>query len=626
MIEGSFAVTYIGNLLLFFSLFFSVVSIRFVRLVFTLLTSCLLLLVYGYIVSDFSILNVYLNSSTNTPLLYKVSSVWASSDGSMLFFVWMLSLYNFIYTYVKNKELQRVTLEIQSFICALFVLFVLLAANPFQANHLITDEGLGLNPLLQDSALAIHPPILYFGYTGSSIIFSLVLAYCYNYPNKLNIAQLIKPWVLLSWSFLTLGIGLGSWWAYRELGWGGFWFWDPVENISLIPWLLGLALLHTVNLTIKRNILYHWVILLSIMIFVVSLVGTFSIRSGFLNSIHAFAGDIDGIKYMMVILILIAISGIASYINFYKHCDKGSICSGTLLSYENALLLNNCFLVTATIAISIGVLYPVLMEYFTSTAVIIPGLYYNNILKKILLPFLLLWIVGTQLAVKSNKSAIINHFISFSTSMIIVISLYNGNVIISLLLLLSIWLLISMLISYVININLFTISLSCSLLLARRLGKSYYAMLFAHCGAAILIVGIICMSQFSLQKEKYMQIDEDIKIGRYNLKLESVKAEGTQNYTSIKAIFNVNNSFSLTPEMRFYTVEKQIAADVDIHRDFLSDIYIVISEIDEQLGVGVQVYYNYCLNLVWLGVLLMSIAGVLAIIGARNNMKKGKVL
>ena len=621
MIEGSavLPVVDIGNILLISSLVISALSsARALYLSFLLISSSVLLLVYGYITSDFSLASIYSSSDINTPIAYKISGLLSTSEGSMLFFTWLICLYRTIYLKFVNieKSYKQVTLEIQSIIYFLFLLFVLIASNPFQKNILVTEQGLGLNPLLQDVAFTIHPPILYIGYVGISIIFSMAIAYCYK-PN-VNLAQAMRPWVLSSWSFLTLGIGLGSWWAYRELGWGGFWFWDPVENISLIPWLLTLALLHAISAATKYHILDRWLVFLSMITFVISIIDTFITRSGLLNSVHSFADGSDQIYYMLILVVIISCGSLLSYVIFYRSYQDNSPHAVSLLSCETSILLSNFFLVISAIAVFIGIIYPILNEYFNENALILTPSYYNAVLSKILIPFLCLWIIGPQLMMR--KHVVIKNIIASALSFIIAIILCDNNF---LLLFLTFWLIFSILISYFYKIQLFTIPLSSSLQLAYNLHKSYYAMLLAHIGSAAFILGILFFVQFSLEKEQYMNINDVISIGKYDVKLEKVFIKEENNYNALTAQFNVNNSLYLTPEIRFYTTEDQSAAEAAIQHDFLSDLYIVISEIDEKLGLGVQVHYNSCINLIWLGIILTFLGGIIGM--TRNNNSSSSV-
>ncbi len=576
-------------------------SIRWLYLSFFLLSCSIVGLAYAYLISDFSILSIYNSSAINTPTLYKIFGLLSTSEGSMLFFTWLLCLYRTAYaTFIKIEK--NIALEVQSIIYAIFLLFVIFASNPFQKNIIAIDDGAGLNPLLQDVAFAIHPPVLYIGYVGTSVIFALAIAYCYK--PSFNIASAMRPWILLSWSFLTLGIGLGSWWAYRELGWGGFWFWDPVENISLIPWLLTLGLLHTTSLARKHQSVNMWLVLLGIITFTISIIDTFITRLGILESVHSFASNSGQTYYMLIITLLIIGGSIISYGIFCKNYQQAY--SEHFSFSENCLLLNNFFLVTSALAIFVGIVYPLLNT--TETLLITPS-YYNSVLKKILLPFLCIWIIGPQIT--REKQIVVKNILSIVLAFTITFIFFGENF---LLFFLNWWLLFSLIISYFHRVHFTSLSIYTILYQMFNLPKSYYAMFLAHLGAAILLLGVLSFSEFSIETEKYMQINDSIELKHYNLKLEKVFLLEKDNYSALSARFNINNSFYLTPEIRFYPSEGQSTAEVAIHNNLLSDLYIVISELDEKLGVGVQVHYNAYIKLIWVGVLLMFLGGIVGLI------------
>ncbi len=589
----------LGNILLFFSFLLPLISALLVYASFFCVSSAVFLLVYAYLVSDFSLFSVYHNSSSSTSLLYKLSGLWSDSKGSLLLFVWGLSLYSVLYRLFGGEggEHKQVTLYVQSFIVALFTLFLIFCDNPFEINKLVVQEGLGLNPLLQDGAMVVHPPILYVGYVGFSIVFSIATAHCFC-PVKFSIGKVIKPWLLFAWSFLTIGIGIGAWWAYRELGWGGFWFWDPVENISVLPWMLALALLHAILLTEKNKALEHWTIFLSMFIFIICILGTFLVRSGVLNSVHAFADGKENFLYMLILLVMLVVIGVSSYVQF---CFKYKVEVGhNFSSYENSILISNFFFFLSSMAVLVGIFYPVLAQYFQVVAVTIPPSYYNNVLQKILLPFMLLWIVGPQLIIRENL--IRNNCLAIFISALVSAFFYTGDFLSFVLVYLSLLLFFLLFISYFSQI-----------LVRKKLCHSYYAMFFAHLGGAMLIFSIVCNAYFSSEKEENMQIGQSLEIERFRLKLERVFVKERENYKALIAMFHVNNSFYLMPEVRVYYVEEQSTAETAIYHDFLSDVYVVISEIDKDLGIGVQVHYNKFINLIWLSVLLIALGGLIGL-------------
>ncbi len=535
----------------------------------------------------------------------------------MLLFLWTLSLYNLLYSRFASKEAlgANTTLIVQSALCSIFSLFVILMSNPFQLNPVRVSEGLGLNPLLQDVALVIHPPILYMGYVGFSVIFSIAVSYCYN-SDKMSIVKEIKPWLLFTWSVLTLGIGLGAWWAYRELGWGGFWFWDPVENISLLPWLIGLALIHVIGVSGKSKILDLWVIFLSMLTFIVIVVGTFLVRSGVLNSVHSFAENPEQSMYAVIIVLLISVFAITSYVILCKNYTTKAVSGDRMTLYQGSLILNNVLVIIFTCVIIAGLFYPLFAQYFQSLALIIPPSYYDSVLKKIMLPFLLLWIIGPQLSLRKN--IIQDNIVPCLCAMIFILCVEVHSTIISCLLFLNVWLLSYLVFSQVSKLAcLSTLNPLKILRSITGINRSFYAMFVSHFGCALLVLSIILNSTFSIMEEKYLNVGDSLVVDRYKLTLKTVFVEEESNYKSLKAILKVNNSFELSPEIRFYTVEEQNTPEVAIYHGLISNLYVVVSEFDSKLGLGVQVHYNKAINLIWASVILI-------IIGATLNIRKKK--
>ena len=338
-------------------------NFSFFQLLFTNLSFIILLL--GYLFSDFSLINVYENSHTTKPLLYKISGVWGNHEGSLLLWINVLVLFSYFFlikNFGINKKFQLLTLVFQNFLILGFFIFLFITSNPFNKIFPIPLEGLGLNPILQDPALAIHPPLLYLGFVGSSIYFSAALASLISNFNGKQFALVVKPWILLSWIFQTLGILVGSIWAYYELGWGGYWFWDPVENSSLIPWFLMTALFHSILVLQKKNGIYLWVIILSILTFTMSVTGTFLVRSGILNSVHTFASDPTRGLYILIFLCIMIFSSIFI---FYKYANAEET-KFQIFSKEFFILMNNWFMTFFLITVLIGTVYPIFLEVLTN--------------------------------------------------------------------------------------------------------------------------------------------------------------------------------------------------------------------------------------------------------------------
>ncbi len=415
--------------------------LSFYQLAFSVLS--FLILLVGYIFSDFSMINVYENSHTTKPLFYKISGVWGNHEGSLLLWINILVLFSFLFLFLnnnKNKKFRILTLIIQNLLISIFFIFLLTNSNPFSKIFPIPNEGMGLNPILQDPILAIHPPLLYLGFVGSSIYFSAALAALLSQVEARSFAISIKPWVSISWFFQTVGILAGSIWAYYELGWGGFWFWDPVENSSLMPWFLMTALLHSVLVLERRIGLYSWVIILSILTFTMSVVGTFLVRSGILNSVHTFANDPSRGLFILTFLILMVFSSIFIFFK-YAPVEKKNY---KIFTKEFFILINNWFMIFFLTVVLIGTLYPVFLDTLFGTKISVGPPYYNFILAPFLIPLLFLMTSGPKHKwITPEVKKIFNFalFISFVLFLIIFLFIKNeSNFLLNIILLFSLYL------------------------------------------------------------------------------------------------------------------------------------------------------------------------------------------
>ncbi len=429
---------------------FSILQLIFANLSF-------LVLLLGYLFSDFSMENVYENSHTAKPLLYKISGVWGNHEGSLLLWINVLVLFSFLF-FVKNirtdKKFLLTTQIFQNIIILGFFIFLLTTSNPFNRIFPIPQEGLGLNPILQDPALAIHPPLLYLGFVGSSIYFSAALSSLISKFGGKNFAMVSKPWVLVSWLFQTMGILVGSIWAYYELGWGGYWFWDPVENSSLIPWFLMNALFHSILVLEKRNGIYLWVIVLSILTFTMSVTGTFLVRSGILNSVHTFANDPTRGLYILIFLTAMMLSSI--YI-FYKYAPTENR-SFNFFTKEFSILINNWFMSFFLITVLIGTVYPIFLEVLTSQKISIGPPYYNKVLAPFLIPVLFIMAYGPRTGWISSKPLPIKNilfvlFLSLLTTLIIIYIVNHRDFLTSILLVASVYLILQNLGDFLKNLK-----------------------------------------------------------------------------------------------------------------------------------------------------------------------------
>jgi len=621
----------LGNFALWLSLFFAISqffvsksnNLKLIKIsVNGLLISSLIsffLLMFSYVVSDFSVLNVFQNSHTTKPLLYKISGVWGNHEGSMLLWILVLTIFNFFIFRLYNKnnfKLLSKTLETQAFITIGFVLFTIITSNPFERINPIPENGLGFNPILQDPALAIHPPLLYIGYVGLSAAFSLSVATLnLNNNEKIPWYTYMKTFVLAAWIFLTIGIALGSIWAYYELGWGGWWFWDPVENASFMPWLLSTALLHSLITVEKKKSLKTWVLLLSILAFLLSVVGTFLVRSGILTSVHTFALDPSRGVY---ILIFIAILGGYSLILFgtksKKYFDSNYL---TFFSKEGSILINNILMVVVCASVFLGTIYPLLVEIFTNNKISVGEPYYNSTAVPIMIPAILVMGVGPILAWgKEDKSKIFKKILPgillTLIASLIVFLIYRSYSIIGIAgIILAFWIIFN-------NI----------IVLFKKIKNLSLGMSIAHLGVGILILGITGSSVWQKEKIATMKINDEIQIENYNIIFEKVNEINGQNYVAIQGNFLVfdkkkNIITQLKPENRFYPITKIFTTEASIHSNLLRDLYIVLGEGDPNGGWVVKIYFNPLVIWIWIGVLIIFLGGVVSI---NNNVKKLKTL
>ena len=625
----------LGNFALLLSLCFSTLQIvifgkksnysllKFNKIVVNGLLLCSLIsffsLMYSYIVSDFSLLNVFQNSHTTKPLLYKISGVWGNHEGSMLLWILVLTIFNYFIFKLYNKKNSKFiskTLETQALIITGFILFTIFTSNPFEKMIPVQANGLGFNPILQDPALVIHPPLLYIGYVGFSAAFSMSIA-TLSLENSEKIAWHIymKPFVLAAWTFLSIGIALGAVWAYYELGWGGWWFWDPVENASFMPWLLGTALLHSLIIVEKRKSLQAWVLLLSILAFLLSVIGTFLVRSGILTSVHTFALDPSrGIYILTFTALLGGYSLILFGIKSKKYFDNNYF---TFFSKEGSILINNILMVVVCSTVFLGTIYPLLVEALTNNKISVGEPYYNSTVIPIMIPAILVMGIGPILDWgKENKSKTLKKIlpsILLTTIMTIFIFLiYQSYSVIGIVgIILAFWI------------------ISNNLLILIKKNKNYSAgMTIAHLGIGLLILGITGSSIWQEEKITRMKIGSEIKIEKYNIVFEKINEIRASNYVALQGNFLVYNNeknivAKLKPENRFYPVKNNFTTEASIHTNLLRDLYIVLGEGNLNDGWIVRIYYNPLVIWIWIGSLVIFMGGIVSM---NTNLRKLKIL
>ena len=582
----------------------NILSLSFLQLVFVIVS--FLSLIVSFVKSDFSNETVFNNSHTTKPLFYKISGTWGNHEGSLLLWLLVLTLFIFLFLVKSSnqpKKYRILTLLFQQMIIIGFFLFVLITSNPFNYLFPIPKEGLGLNPILQDPALAIHPPILYLGYVGSSIIFSAALAaVTQNYISK-EWAQHIKKWVLVSWVFLSIGIMLGSIWAYYELGWGGFWFWDPVENVSLMPWLTLTALFHCIMVLEKRLALTSWVVILSITTFTLSMCGTFLVRSGILNSVHTFANDpARGIFILTFLFILIFLS-LGIFFIFHKENNKDPS-NFFWLSKETSILINNWFMMYFLSVVLIGTVYPIFLDVIATEKISVGPPFYNKLIVPFLAPFLLFMAFGPKLKWIRSKVENKNLLIVF--------------------LIISIALTFFILKNVTADLLFYTILISAAFFLFFTTLKEIFVKKFnnisqviAHFGFSLFILAILFNNILSSEIITNIKVGEKYTYNNNEIFFEKIENKKESNYNFIIGYFKITNIngkvVKLKPEIRIYNQPIVITSEADIKTTLLEDKFLVMNLVkgDEYFNIRYQV--KPFMIWIWISVLLISLGGLMSL-------------
>ena len=581
-----------------------ILSLTFLQLFFVI--TSFLGLIISFINSDFSNETVFNHSHTTKPLFYKISGTWGNHEGSLLLWLLVLNLFIFLFL-LKSKEQDKnyriLTLLFQQVIIIGFFIFIIKTSNPFNYIFPVPTEGLGLNPILQDPALAIHPPILYLGYVGSSVIFSATLAATsLNYISK-NWAKHIKTWVLWSWIFLTLGILLGSIWAYYELGWGGFWFWDPVENVSLMPWIALTTLLHCILILERRKILTSWVVILSISTFTLSMCGTFLVRSGILNSVHTFANDPERGLYILIFLFCLIFLSLFIFF-FYHKTEDNQKYDFFWLSKESSILVNNWFMMYFLVVILIGTIYPIFLEVINSEKISVGPPFYIKLIIPFLIPFLFAMAIGPKL--KWIKSDIQN---KINLSIFFIISFF-----------LSILIIKNLKVNFLVNTILVTSALYLFLVTSKEFlikGINNLAQNLAHFGFSLLILSILFNNFFSTEVITNLKIGETFKSEKIHITFESIEKKEIKNYSSIIGKININDpkglNQTLEPELRIYNQPNIVTSEADIKTNLFSDKFITMNLVQNQDYFNIRYQIKPFMIWIWLSVLLICSGGLISL-------------
>jgi cytochrome c-type biogenesis protein CcmF len=591
---------------------------------FGLLLVAFLALMNAYVTSDFSVANVVANSHSTKPLLYRISGVWGNHEGSMVLWVLILSLFGAaVAAFGRNlpPTLKANVLAVQASVAVAFCLFILLTSNPFLRIDPPPADGSGLNPILQDPALAFHPPLLYTGYVGFSIAYSFAIAALIEGRLDAAWARWVRPWTLAAWMCLTIGIAMGSWWAYYELGWGGWWFWDPVENASFMPWLAGTALLHSALVMEKRDALKVWTILLAILTFSLSLMGTFLVRSGVLTSVHAFAVDPQRGVFILTIMTLFTGGGLALFALRARDLRQGGIFAP--LSREGALVLNNILLTTACATVLVGTLYPLLLEALTGAKISVGPPYFNLTFVPLMLPLLIALPFGPYLAWKRGDLLGAAQRLLFAAMLAVVVlvialaAFYRGPLLAPFGLALGVFVMAGAASELASRARLGSVPLAEAWRRLKGQPRSHFGTTLAHFGVGLLVVGVVATSAYREERILVMKPGEEVKLAGYSLAFRGVAPATGPNYREEIGLFDVTRAgaaiVKLEPSKRLYDMPPQPTTEAGIHASWRGDLYVVLGDQQKGGGYAVRVYFNPLVRFIWIGALIMFLAGAVSL-------------
>jgi len=592
-------------------------------------------LAHAFVNNDFSVVYVAQHSNSLLPLEYRVAAVWGGHEGSLLLWMLMLTWWAFAVRMLSSQLPENMVARVLGTIGLVafgFLLFILITSNPFDRLLPGAAEGRDLNPLLQDFGLIIHPPLLYMGYVGFSVAFAFAIAALLSGQLDAAWARWSRPWTTAAWCFLTLGIAMGSWWAYYELGWGGWWFWDPVENASFMPWLIGTALVHSLAVTEKRGSFKNWTVLLAISAFSLSLLGTFLVRSGVLTSVHAFATDPR--RGIFILIFLVAVIGSSLALFAWRAPKVGLGGRFALISRESMLLTNNVLLVVACATVLLGTLYPLLIDALALGKISVGPPYFNAVFVPVMTPLLFLMGIGPfanwkQASIPEILRTVRWAFVAAIIVAIAVPLIYgNWSALTALGILLAAWIVFAGAINFVGRVQSTRAGQS-FLSAALKQPRSFFGMHVAHLGIAVFVVGVTMVSSFQDEKDVKMAPGESVDVAGYHFTFNGVKAVEGPNYVAAQGDFDlsVNGKFMLkmTPEKRNYHSSQMPMTEAAIDAGFLRDVYVSLGEpIDRdkpEAEWAVRVYYKPFVDWIWGGCLLMACGGLLAMLDRRYRIK-----
>jgi len=595
----------------------AIVNLAFVALAFAGLMTL-------YVGSDFSVLNVFENSHSAKPLIYKITGVWGNHEGSMLLWVLVLALFSALVAAFGGNlptRLRANVLGVQGLIAVAFLLFILTTSNPFLRLTPAPAEGRDLNPILQDFGLAVHPPLLYLGYVGFSVSFSFAVAALVEGKIDAAWARWVRPWTLAAWVFLTLGIAMGSYWAYYELGWGGFWFWDPVENASILPWLAGTALLHSALVVEKRDALKIWTVLLAILAFSMSLLGTFLVRSGVLTSVHAFATDPTRGVFILAILAFFIGGSLALFAWRAPELKPGGIFAP--ISREGALVLNNLLLTAAAATVLTGTLYPLALEAITGEKISVGAPFFNRTVGPLMLLLLVLMPFGPLLAWKRGDALGAAQRLVFAGGIALaaVLLLYltaGGSLIAAIGLFVAVFAIVGAITEFAERVLLFRVSAGESFARAIGLPRAAYGSIFAHAGIGLALLGVVAESNWSSERIVALEPGEQVSIGSFDLRYTGISRREGPNWIDAVGRFEVRRGGVTVavsePAKRVYLARGMPTTEASIHTFGLGQLYVTINDpVPESGRVSARIYWKPLVLLIWLGPVLMAIGGVLSL-------------
>jgi cytochrome c-type biogenesis protein CcmF len=597
----------------------------------TLVVLAFVALMHAYLISDFSVENVFENSHSAKPILYKISGVWGNHEGSMVLWVLILSIFGAAVALFGNNlplELKSRVLAIQGSIGFAFLLFIVLTSNPFTRLDPPPIEGNGLNPILQDPALAFHPPFLYTGYVGLSVAFAFSVAALIDGKVDAAWARWVRPWTLAAWMFLTIGIAMGSWWAYYELGWGGWWFWDPVENASFMPWLVATALIHSATVVEKRNALKIWTILLSILAFSLSLIGTFLVRSGVLTSVHAFAVDPQRGVFILGILCVFIGGALVLFAWRAPMLKPGGLFAP--VSREGGLVVNNLLLCTALAAVFIGTLYPLALETLTGAKISVGPPYFNLTFGPIILPLLMLIPLGPLLTWKrADVLGVLQRLwgaaaIALLVAVAVLAIRQRGPWLAPFGVALGFWIVAGSLAELSQRLQLFSSPLRQSWARLTGLPRSALGMTLAHAGLGIMVIGIAAITAWKEEHIVVMKSGERLPVAGYEVQFLGETPLTGPNYTGTVGQFLVTRGGSevakLDSEKRQFQPRSMDTTEVGLHQTLAGDLYIVMGDKMNDGGRAMRIYFNPLVSFIWLGAVVMFLGGFVSLTDRRYRV------